>query len=79
MAGGAKALKREGPLQEGADRKGQRFVALCMLGFLLFNYPVLALFNVQGSLFGVPVLYAWLFGAWLFLIVLMARVARGGG
>jgi hypothetical protein len=79
MPGGTKPLKREGPQQEGADRKGQRFVALCMLGFLLFNYPVLALFNVQGSLFGVPVLYAWLFGAWLFLIVLMARVARGGG
>ncbi len=78
MAGAGKPLKREGPRQDAADRKGQRFVALCMLGFLLFNYPVLALFNVQGSLFGVPVLYAWLFGAWLFLIVLMARVARGG-
>ncbi len=79
MAGGAKPLTGEGPRQEGADRKGQRFVALCMLGFLLFNYPVLALFNVQGSLFGVPVLYAWLFGAWFFLIVVMARAARGGG
>jgi hypothetical protein len=79
MPGGTKSLKREGPQQEAADRKGQRFVALCMLGFLLFNYPVLALFNVQGSVFGVPVLYAWLFGAWLLLIVVMARVARGDG
>jgi hypothetical protein len=63
----------------GTDRRSQRFVALCMLGLLLFNYPVLALFNVQGTLFGVPVLYAYLFGAWLLLIALMARVARGGG
>ncbi len=30
--------------------KGQRFVALCMLGIVLFNYPILALFNVSGAL-----------------------------
>jgi len=35
------------------ESKGQRFVALCMLGMLLFNYPILALFNVSGTLFGV--------------------------
>jgi hypothetical protein len=29
--------------------KGQRFVALCMLGMVLFNYPILALFNVPGA------------------------------
>lgn len=59
--------------------KGQRFVALCMLGMLLFNYPVLTLFNVPGTLFGVPVLYAYLFIAWAGLIALMAVVARSGG
>ena len=50
------------------ESKGQRFVALCMLGMLLFNYPILALFNVSGTLFGVPVLYAYLFIAWAALI-----------
>jgi hypothetical protein len=30
------------------ESKGQRFVALCLLGVLLFNYPILALFNVSG-------------------------------
>jgi hypothetical protein len=59
-----------------SDRKGQRFVALCMLGILLFNYPVLALFNVPGWLLGVPLLYAYLFAAWALLIALMALVAR---
>ena len=43
--------------------KGQRFVALCMLGLVLFNYPILALFNVSGTVLGVPVLYAYLFVA----------------
>jgi len=58
------------------ESKGQRFVALCMLGMVLFNFPVLALFNVGGTLFGVPVLYAYLFMAWAALIALMALVSE---
>jgi hypothetical protein len=58
------------------ESKGQRFVALCMLGMLLFNYPVLALFNVSGTILGVPTLYAYVFAAWAALIALMARVAE---
>ena len=60
------------------ESKGQRFVALCMLGLLLFNYPILALFNVPGTLLGVPVLYAYIFIAWAALIALMALVAESG-
>jgi hypothetical protein len=60
------------------ENKGPRFVALCMLGMLLFNYPILTLFNVPGALFGVPVLYAYLFIAWACLIALMAYVAESG-
>jgi hypothetical protein len=58
------------------ERKGSLFVALCMVGMLLFNYPVLALFNVSGTLFGVPLLYAYLFIAWAVLIALMAYIAE---
>ena len=58
--------------------KGQRFVALCMLGILLFNYPILALFNVPAELLGVPVLYAYVFVAWAALIALMAWIAESG-
>jgi acetyl-CoA carboxylase carboxyltransferase component len=61
------------------ESKGQRFVALCMLGMLLFNYPILMLFNVPGALFGVPVLYAYLFIAWAALIALMAYLAESDG
>ena len=61
-----------------SDRKSQRFVALCILGILLFNYPLLAIFNMPGSVLGVPVLYAYMFAAWTLLIVLMALVARRG-
>ena len=55
---------------------GQRMIALCMLGLVLFNFPILALFNVPGTLFGVPVLYAYIFIAWALLIALMAWVAE---
>jgi hypothetical protein len=58
------------------ESTGQRFVALCALGLLLFNYPILALFNVSDTVFGVPVLYAWIFIAWATLIALMALVAE---
>ena len=52
----------------------QRLVVLFLLGCLLFNYPLLALFNVRAAVFGVPVLYAYLFSAWIALILLAAAV-----
>jgi hypothetical protein len=61
------------------EARGQRFVALCMLGMLLFNYPILALFNVPSTLFGVPALYAYVFIAWAALIASMAYLAESGG
>ncbi|MBI3372883.1 MAG: hypothetical protein HY017_14150 [Betaproteobacteria bacterium] len=61
------------------DSRGQRMIALCMLGCVLFNFPILALFNVRGTFFGVPVLYAYIFVAWALLIALMAWVAERRG
>jgi hypothetical protein len=64
---------------EEFDLRGQRLVALCLLGFLLFNYPLLAVFNVDGTVFGIPVLYAYTFLAWGALIVLMAIAVERRG
>ena len=58
------------------DVKGQRLIALFVLGCLLFNYPVLSLFNIAAVVFGVPVLYIYIFVAWALLIVLMALAAE---
>jgi len=57
---------------ERDEAKGQRLVALFILGCLLFNYPVLSLFNVASDAFGVPLLYAFIFAAWAVLVALMA-------
>jgi predicted permease len=58
------------------EAKGQRLVALFILGCLLFNYPVLSLFNVAADVLGVPVLYAYIFAAWALLVALMALVVE---
>jgi hypothetical protein len=50
----------------------QRLAALFLLGCVLFNYPLLSLFNHSGEVMGLPPLFAWLMGAWLLLIALMA-------
>lgn len=63
----------------GLESRGQRLVALCMLGCVLFNFPMLALFNVPGTVFGVPILYAYVFIAWAILIALMAWVIEKRG
>jgi len=54
----------------------QRLVALFVLGCLLFSYPLLSLFNTGGTLWGIPLLYVYLFGAWGVLIALMVLVVE---
>lgn len=58
--------------------RAQRLVALFMLGCVLFSYPLLSLFNVSGTVAGIPVLYAYLFGVWIALIALMILVVERG-
>ena len=59
-----------------SEAKGQRLIALFIFGCLLFNYPVLSLFNVAAEFFGVPLLYAYIFAAWALLVALMALVVE---
>ena len=59
-----------------SSRKGQQLGGLFLLGCLLFNYPLLAIFNVRATFLGIPVLYTYLFVAWALLIVLAYLVMR---
>ena len=61
---------------EQFDVRSQRLVALCLLGFAVFSYPLLAIFNVPATVLGIPVLYAWFFVAWGALIALIAIVVE---
>ena len=54
--------------------KTHRMAALFILGALLFNYPLLALFNRPALVGGIPVLYVYVFAAWALLVGLLALV-----
>lgn len=57
-----------------SDITGQRLVAIVLAGCVLFNYPVLSLFSKPGALFGIPLLYFYIFAVWGMLIGLTAYV-----
>jgi len=53
----------------------ERLLALFAAGWLMLNYPLLALFGRLGSVAGIPALYLYLFVAWALLIAGIALVA----
>jgi hypothetical protein len=57
-------------------RHGDRLIALFLLGVLLLMPPMLAIFNVERLVFGIPLLYLYLFVAWILLVGLVALVLR---
>lgn len=56
--------------------RGPRLVALALIGVVLFSPAMLSLFDRPSRVFGVPLLWAYLFLAWLLIIGLLAFVAR---
>jgi hypothetical protein len=56
------------------NRKSKRLVALFLFGFVLLNYPILSLLNLDITVFGIPLVYIYIFGIWSLLIFLSALV-----
>jgi hypothetical protein len=54
---------------------GERLAGLFLLGLLIFNPPLLSISAIDGYIAGVPVLYAYIFTAWLALVALVALSA----
>ncbi|HSE09992.1 MAG TPA: hypothetical protein VLB29_15110 [Nocardioidaceae bacterium] len=53
-----------------------RLVALALLAFALFNYPVLSLFDRDALVLGLPLLWLYVFVSWGVLIVLVGLTVR---
>jgi hypothetical protein len=53
----------------------KRLIGLFLLGYLLFNHPLMSLFNLPTLVWGIPLLYVYIFGAWVLIIFLVAMVA----
>jgi hypothetical protein len=58
--------------------KTQRLLALFFAGGLLFNFPLLALWDRDVTLWGVPLFPAALFIVWGVLIALLALIVERG-
>ncbi|HEU4325685.1 MAG TPA: hypothetical protein VFS21_21270 [Roseiflexaceae bacterium] len=56
--------------------RSQRLFAVLFLAALLLNFPLLALAR-DGALFGIPLLFLYLFAAWALCIGLAALIVRG--
>jgi hypothetical protein len=61
-----------GATMQPSDLTGPRLAAVFLLGSILLNYPILSIFAPLRNVAGIPVLYAYVFGAWVLLIGLMA-------
>ena len=58
--------------------KGERSIALFLLGILLFNPPLLSIFAGDVVIAGVPLVYIYLFLAWGVYILLIGVISETG-
>src|SRR6266545_4742739 len=77
---GPQRCRREGAMKR-TNVRNERLVALFLFGLLLFNYPLLAMFNSATLVAGVPKLYLYLFVAWAAVIagLILRLTAREDG
>ncbi len=57
--------------------RSARLVALAVAAFLLFNYPLLRVFDLPVLVFGVPLVWLYVFTAWLLLIIIVSLTVKG--
>jgi len=57
----------------------QRLTALFLAGWLALNFPLLGLWDVDATWWGVPVFPAALFGLWALMIAAVAWLVERSG
>ncbi len=61
------------------EKNNDRLIALILVGVLALNYPLLSLFSDASFLFGIPLLYLYLFFTWGTIIFLAALIIERKG
>jgi hypothetical protein len=56
--------------------RGKRLIAVFLLGLVLLNFPLLTVVEAGERLLGLPPLFLYLFGAWAWLILLLALLVE---
>jgi hypothetical protein len=57
--------------------KGQKLFFVFLLFLVLFNFPLMSIFNINKLVMGLPLLYLYLFFSWAALIAIMYFLVRG--
>ena len=57
-------------------RRRDRLIGLFLLALVLLNPPLLMLFGGGDTVFGLPLLYLYIFAAWLAIIATAAWIAE---
>lgn len=55
-------------------RQNERLVVILIIGVIALNYPLIFLFSKVRLLFGIPILYLYIFTIWSLLIVCIALI-----
>jgi len=59
-----------------APRRGQRLLFLAVVFVVLLNFPLLTIFDHDGRVAGVPVLYLYVLLLWVLLVALTGWLVR---
>jgi hypothetical protein len=64
------------PQEQTEQRRGQRLLFVSLLFGVLLNFPLLAVFNHNGRVGGIPVLYLYVLLTWIALVLLTTRLVQ---
>ncbi|MBC8317024.1 MAG: hypothetical protein H8E41_03900 [Desulfobulbaceae bacterium] len=65
---------------DSEKQKNSRLIIFFFIGVILLNYPILSLFSDnERNVFGIPLLYAFVFTTWALLIFITALTVRYTG
>ncbi len=57
-----------------SKRQNERLIVLLIIGIIALNYPLLSLFSKVKLIFGIPLLYFYLFSVWIIFIGCVAVI-----
>ncbi len=59
-----------------SKQQNERLIVMFIIGVIALNYPLLSLFSKVKLMFGIPVLYLYLFVFWIIFIVCIAVIVE---
>jgi hypothetical protein len=58
--------------------RNKKLTGLFIIAGVLFNYPVISLFNTEKDFIDIPVLYLYLFVCWVSVIIIAVLINVSG-